>query len=47
MGLIVGLLVLGATVRVAKDLSKTISKKGFERDPHKNIQEFLVGRRRR
>lgn len=47
MGLIVGLLVLGATVRVARKLTKTISKKGFERDPHKNIQGFLVGRKRR
>lgn len=43
---LVGLIVLGATVRVARDLGKTISKKGFARDPHGNIQGFLIGRRR-
>lgn len=47
MGLIGSLIVLGITVRVARDLSRTISKKGFAKDPHGSIQEFLVGPRRR
>lgn len=45
MGLIVGLIVLGATVKVAKKLSKTVSKKSFAKNPHGNIQEFLIGKR--
>lgn len=47
MGLIAGLIILGATVRVARKLDKTISKKSFARDPHGSIQDFLVGSRRR
>lgn len=45
MGLLLGIIILGATVRVARKLSKTISKKGFAKDPQGNIQEFLIGRR--
>ncbi len=45
MGLIAAIIFAGVTVRVARDLSKTISKKGFARDPHGNIQEFLIGKR--
>ncbi len=45
-GLIAGIIILGATVRVARKLDKTISKKGFAKDPHGNIQNFLIGKRR-
>lgn len=47
MGLIAAIILVGVTARVARDLSKTISKKGFEKDPHGNIQTFLIGKRRR
>lgn len=47
MGLIAGLIVLGVTVRVARELGRTVRKKSFSRDPHGNIQNFLIGRRRR
>ena len=46
MGLIPIIILAGITVRVARDLSRTISKKGFSKDPHGNIQEFLIGKRR-
>ncbi len=45
MGLLLGIIVLGATVRIARNLSKTVTKKGFTKDPQGNIQEFLIGRR--
>ncbi len=47
MGLIAGLIILGVTVRVARDLSRTVSKKSFRKRPHENIQDFLIGRRKR
>lgn len=47
MGLILGIIILGATVRIARKLSKTVSTKGFAKDPHGNIQEFLIGKKRR
>ena len=47
MGLIAGLIVLGITVRVARELQRTVSKKSFARNPNREIQNFLIGRRRR
>lgn len=45
MGLIAGLIILGATVKVAKKLDKTISKKSFVKQPNTEIQKFLIGRK--
>lgn len=47
MGLIAAIILAGVTVRVARNLSRTISKKGFAKDPQGNIQEFLIGKRAR